>query len=250
MTNRQLYGLVGRTLGHSFSRSYFTEKFEREAIKADYINFELPEIEVLPGLVASSPGLCGFNVTIPYKQEIIPLLDELDASALMVGAVNVVSVLPGGRLKGYNTDAAAFGESLRRLLGGRPVPEQALVLGTGGASLAVKAALDEIGVHTQFVSRNEGEGRVCYRRLTNDIVARCGIIVNTTPLGLWPHTEDAPAIPYDAIGPSHVCFDLVYNPEPTLFMRLAASRGAAVRGGLEMLRLQADASWRIWQENR
>jgi len=247
MAKRKLYGLVGRVLGHSFSRSYFTEKFNREGIDADYLNFELPDISDLRLLVDRYPELCGFNVTIPYKQSIIPLLDGgLDDEARSVGAVNVVRVLPDGRMRGYNTDAPAFAESLRCLLSARPVPSVALVLGTGGASRAVAAALSGMGIAHVLVSRMAGEGQLTYDDLTPDVVGACELVVNTTPLGMWPLTDDAPRIPYDALTPRHACFDLVYNPNPTLFMRLAAARGAATCSGLGMLHLQAEGSWKIW----
>ena len=249
MAKRQLYGLLGRVLGHSFSRSYFTEKFNREGIDADYLNFEIPDISGLRPLVDRHPELCGFNVTIPYKQTIIPLLDGgLDDVAQRVGAVNVVRVLPDGRLRGYNTDAPAFAGSLRRLLSGRAKPSRALVLGTGGASRAVAAALSGMDIAHVFVSRRAGEGLLTYDDLTPDIIGACGLIVNATPSGMWPRTDDAPCIPYAALTPRHVCFDLVYNPDPTLFMRLAAERGAATCSGLGMLHLQAEGSWRIWNQ--
>ena len=229
MTEHSAYGLVGRTLGHSFSRSYFTEKFEQEGIDASYVNIELSDISGLPAAVASL-GLAGFNVTAG------------------VGAVNVVRVLPDGRMRGYNTDAPAFAESLGGLLAGRPVPRRALVLGTGGASRAVVAALRGMGIEPLLVSRTPGRGDLTYADLTARVMADCLLVVNATPVGTWPRSDEAPAIPYDALTPAHACFDLVYNPDPTLFMRRAAARGAAVRSGLEMLRLQAEGSWKIWNK--
>lgn len=246
MSRHSIYGLVGRTLGHSFSRSYFTEKFEREGIDASYVNIEIPDISAITGIVATR-GLAGFNVTVPYKQAIMPLLTAgLDPSARAVGAVNVVRVLPDGRMRGYNTDAPAFLASLRGLLAARPLPRRALVLGTGGASRAVVAALRSMRIEPLLVSRTAGRADLTYADLTPAVVADCLLVVNTTPLGMWPRCDEAPPIPYDALSPAHACFDLVYNPDPTLFMRLAAARGAAVRSGLEMLRLQAEGSWKIW----
>ncbi|MDE6498028.1 MAG: shikimate dehydrogenase [Muribaculaceae bacterium] len=246
MARTQIYGLLGRRLGHSFSRAYFTDKFAREGIDAEYLNFELPCIDGLPDLLAQHPALRGFNVTIPYKQAVMPLLHSLDESALRVGAVNVVRVESDGSLRGYNTDAPAFATSLRHLIESRPKPARALVLGTGGASLAVTAALRRMDIEPQPVSRTPGKGRLTYDDLTPEVMAAHGLVVNATPLGTFPQADEAPAIPYDAISPAHACFDLVYNPDPTLFMRLAAERGAAVCSGLEMLRLQAEASWIIW----
>lgn len=224
------------------------DKFAREGIAAEYRNFELPDIGELPGLLAQWPELLGFNVTIPYKQAIIPMLAALDESAQRVGAVNVVRVESDGSLRGFNTDAGAFAESLAGLLAGRRHPERALVLGTGGASLAVKAALRGMGIEPQGVSRRAGAGLITYQDLTPEVMAAHELVVNATPLGTFPDVHEAPAIPYDALTPRHACFDLVYNPDPTLFMRLAAERGAAVCSGLGMLRLQAEGSWHIWNK--
>ncbi|MDE6109384.1 MAG: shikimate dehydrogenase [Muribaculaceae bacterium] len=248
MARKQIYGLLGRKLGHSFSRAYFMDKFAREGIDAEYLNFELPDIDGLPQLLAQHPGLRGFNVTIPYKQAVMPMLASLDESARRVGAVNVVRVETDGSLRGFNTDAQAFAVSLGRLLAGRPKPAGALVLGTGGASLAVNAALRGMGIVPQPVSRTPGKGILSYQDLTPEVMAAHTLVVNATPLGTFPKCDEAPGIPYDALTPAHACFDLVYNPDPTLFMRLAAARGAAACSGLEMLQLQADASWRIWQD--
>lgn len=244
----QRYGLVGRHLGHSFSRVWFTEKFAREGIDATYSNFELTDIAALPRLLQDDAQLCGFNVTIPYKQAIIPLLDGgIDATAARIGAVNTVRRMPDGQLRGFNTDAPAFAESLRLLLEGRGAPLKALVLGTGGASRAVAAALEAMGIDRVHVSRKAGAGHITYADLTPAVVATHTLIVNTTPLGMWPDTASAPELPYGAITPQHACFDLVYNPDPTEFMRRAAARGAATASGIGMLRLQAEGAWRIWQ---
>lgn len=248
METKQTYGLLGRTLGHSFSRAYFTEKFVREGICAEYLNFELPDISALPALLREHPSLRGFNVTIPYKQAVMPYLDSLDSSAEAVGAVNVVRRMPDGSLRGYNTDAPAFAASLLELMGARPLPPSALVLGTGGASLAVAAALRGMGVEPVAVSRTAGEGRITYADITPAVMDACRVVVNTTPLGMWPRTDEAPLIPYDRLTPAHVCFDLVYNPDPTLFMQRASAAGAATRSGLDMLRRQAEGSWGIWQK--
>lgn len=246
-THRQ-YGLIGRKLGHSFSRDYFTRKFAVGRIDAEYLNFELPDIGGLPGLLASRPQLRGFNVTIPYKQSVMPLLDGgIDPVAEAVGAVNTVRRMPSGSLRGYNTDAPAFAESLRRMAGAAPLPQSALVLGTGGASRAVSAALRAMGVEVVFVSRTPGSGCIAYAEADGEVVRDSRLIVNCTPLGMWPDILSAPDIDYTALTPQHLCFDLVYNPDPTVFMRLAAAHGARVRSGLEMLRLQAEGAWRIWQ---
>lgn len=241
------YGLIGYSLGHSFSQSYFTEKFESEGIDARYLNFELPDIGDLMELISELPGLAGLNVTIPYKEQILPYLDHIDPRARDIGAVNVVKVdQTDGRLTltGYNSDIVGFGESIRPLL--RPGQRHALILGTGGSSRAVEYALSRLGIRSVKVSRTPAEGQLGYDALTHDIIRTHEIIVNTTPLGMYPDVDSAPDIPYDALTPAHLCYDLLYNPDVTLFMRLAAEHGAVTKNGLEMLLLQADESWRIW----
>ena len=248
MKQHRVYGLIGRKLGHSFSQGFFTEKFSREGIDAEYCNFEIASAEELTHVVRSHPNLCGFNVTIPYKQDVIQLLGGgIDSMAEAVGAVNTVRRMPDGSLRGFNTDAPAFAESLRRMVGDGPLPQCALVLGTGGASRAVSAALRAMGVEVVFVSRTPGPGCITYAEVGGEIVRRSRLIVNCTPLGMWPDVLSAPDIDYTVLTPEHLCFDLVYNPDPTMFMRLAAAHGACVRSGLEMLRLQAEGAWRIWQ---
>lgn len=245
----KLYGLIGYPLGHSFSAEFFTEKFRREGIDAQYFNFELPDTGDLMELLAERPELEGFNVTIPYKQLIIPYLTQLSAEAQRVGAVNTVRVTHDGdgnviALTGHNTDAPAFARTVAPLL---PVDAvSALVLGSGGASKAVCAALDSLGVSHTVVSRKPAEGSLAYSDLTPKVMAANLLIVNTTPLGMWPDTESCPLIPYDLLTGSHVCYDLVYNPADTVFMRKAAERGATVKNGLDMLHLQALLAWKIW----
>lgn len=248
---QQLYGLIGRTLGHSFSRGYFNRKFEAEGINAEYVNFELPDIGDLMEAIAESPNLCGLNVTIPYKQQIIPYLNALSDNAREIGAVNTVAVDygPDGsiRLTGHNTDVVGFTDSIRPML--KPDMWRALVLGTGGASLAVLHGLRSLGLEAVAVSRTAAPGRLTYADLTPEIMESHKVIVNTTPLGMWPDVDSAPDIPYSLLTPSHLCYDLIYNPETTAFMRRSADYGATVKNGLEMLLLQAFAAWRIWQES-
>ncbi|MDE6395687.1 MAG: shikimate dehydrogenase [Muribaculaceae bacterium] len=241
---KDTYGLVGRTLGHSFSRAYFTDKFASENINARYVNIELPEITDLLPALSKLPNLRGFNVTIPYKREVMDLLDHIDPNAAAIGAVNVVRVESDGTMTGYNTDVIGFTESIRPLV--RPDVKSALVLGVGGATRAVVAGLRSLGIEPVTVSRRPGAGDLTWNEVTADVIAEHKVIVNCTPLGTWPDVDTAPDLPYEAITPSHVCFDLVYNPAETLFLRRAAARGAATRNGLEMLRLQADAAWRLW----
>lgn len=240
-----VYGLVGFPLGHSFSRSFFTDKFAREGIDARYINFELPDISMLENVVADTAGLRGFNVTIPYKQAVIPMLNHLDAEAAEIGAVNVVRVERDGSLSGYNSDVYGFVESIRPLLAGGN-HTKALVLGTGGASRAVCYGLRSLGIRPTRVSRKPGPDNITYAGLSPEVMSAHTVVVNTTPLGMYPAVDTAPDIPYDMITSRHVCFDLVYNPETTRFMQLSAARGATVSNGLRMLRLQALRAWDIW----
>lgn len=247
----KIYGLVGYPLGHSFSKDFFNQKFESENIPAKYVNFELADISLLPDVVRTTPALTGFNVTIPYKQQIIQYLDALDPEAEEIGAVNVVKIYrqPDGSLsfKGYNSDSVAFGDSLRPMLN-PGIHTAALVLGSGGASRAVCHALRQAGVRPQIVSRTAGDGRITYADITPEVMASHKVIVNTTPLGMYPHVDECPAIPYDALTEDHICYDLLYNPSTTLFMQKASEAGATVKNGLEMLLLQAFVSWNIWNK--
>lgn len=248
----ELYGLVGLTLVHSFSRDYFTRRFSAEGRDADYRNFELPDIGLLLELIDRHPDLRGLNVTIPYKQQVIPLLDSLDPTAAAIGAVNTIGFLPPvtpgapRRLRGYNTDAPAFAASLAPMLAGGN-HRRALILGTGGASLAVAHALRSLALEASFVSRRAGRADFTYADLTPDVVGAHTVVVNATPCGTWPDVDQAPPFPYHLLTPRHICHDLVYNPAVTRFMAESAARGAAVKNGAEMLRLQAEAAWRIWQ---
>lgn len=244
-----LYGLLGFPLGHSFSANFFNEKFRREGIDAEYRNFELPDIGDFMELVSEHPELRGLNVTIPYKKQIIPYLTKLSDQAHEIGAVNTVRLTYGPdrmltSLEGYNTDAPAFARTLAPLLPQEPI--SALVLGSGGASRAVCAALNWLGVKFTIVSRTPAEGQLSYSRLTPEIIAANRVIVNTTPLGMYPHTEECPPLPYELLTPDHICYDLVYNPAETLFMKNAAAKGATTCNGLAMLHLQALLAWQIW----
>ena len=248
----KLYGLVGRRLGHSFSRDYFAKKFAAEGVNASYLNFEMESIGELMSLVDCYPTLCGVNVTIPYKQDVMALLAEVSDEARAIGAVNVVKIerdVEGvARLTGYNSDWVGFTRSIEPLL--RPMlasaPVEALVLGTGGASHAVCYALRAMGVGVTLVSRKAGEGRLTYGDLTPEVMASHRVVVNTTPCGMSPDVTGCPEIPYECLTDRHLCYDLVYNPEVTEFMRRAAERGATVKNGLEMLIGQAEEAWSIW----
>lgn len=250
LSNEKIYGLIGYPLTHSFSQNYFNQKFEAEGIAARYLNFELPDIGDLMEVISEYPNLSGLNVTIPYKEQVIPYLDELDEDAAKIGAVNVIKFIRGKggdlKFKGYNSDIIGFSDSIVPLLGGRR--KKALVLGTGGASKAVVRGLENLGVESQLVSRTPREGVISYSDLTPEIMADHLVIVNTTPLGMYPHVDECPDIPYDCLTEEHLCYDLLYNPDVTMFMRKAAEHGAETKNGLEMLLLQAFAAWNIWNE--
>ena len=240
------YGLIGYPLGHSFSAKYFAEKFRREGIDASYENFEMPTVDDLRTFVEARPCLRGLNVTIPHKQAVVPLLDEVSPEAEAIGAVNVIKVA-GNKLIGYNTDVIGFVDSLRPLLNGRNVGE-ALVLGTGGASRAIVYGLRRLGIAPQLVSRTPREGVICYDDIDSTWMRRAGLIVNCSPVGMFPHVNEAPALPYERLTPDHILYDLVYNPLATKFLQLGRGRGALTCNGLEMLHRQAEAAWRIWNE--
>lgn len=245
---REKYGLIGYPLGHSFSRQYHNERFERENIAAVYDNYELPDISLLPELVARETALRGLNVTIPYKQSVITYLDAIDNVAQHIGAVNVIKIERDNncvRMVGYNSDYTGFRNSLVPLL--QPHHRRALVLGTGGASKAVCAALHDLNIATTSVSRTPGEGKIGYEELSPEVMKAHTLIVNATPLGMYPRVTDCAPIPYWHITPRHLCYDVVYNPQQTAFMQRCALQGATVCNGLQMLYGQADAAWEIWK---
>ncbi len=275
------YGLIGYPLGHSFSRKFFTEKFEKEGIGAQYLNFEIPSIEEFPEIIKNNPELRGLNVTIPYKQQVMQYLDEISEEAKAIGAVNVVRIerpspqpspimgretmrnagnkpdgLPikgdmseglRGSLIGYNSDVIGFVESIRPLL--KAHHKKALILGTGGASKAIRYGLEKkLGMKTLFVSRNAREGMITYEEVTAEVLKEYEVIVNCSPVGMYPHVDECPALPYEAMNENNLLYDLVYNPLETLFMKKGAEQGATVKNGLEMLHLQAIASWKFWEK--
>lgn len=242
------YGLIGRPLGHSASAAWFAAKFEREGIAdCTYELYELPGIGDLKRLLVDVPELCGFNVTIPYKCEVMAFLDDLSHDARMIGAVNCVRRIADGRLAGHNTDIVGLRASLGELLGGEPV-ERALVLGTGGASQAVQYALAEQGIPFDLVSRDAVKGNYTYDNLPCEAVEQSRLIVNASPVGTYPAVDAAPRIPYGYLTPRHYLLDLVYNPPLTQFLDFGLQRGAHVLNGEVMFRGQAEASWRIWNE--
>ena len=244
------YGLLGYPLGHSFSRNYFNQKFEAERIDAEYLNFEIPEIKEIKNVIKENPELNGLNVTIPYKEQVIPYLDDLDEDARLIGAVNVIKFSKGlfgkVKLKGYNSDIIGFKQSIEPLL--KEHHRKALILGTGGASKAVFQGLKQLGVASTFVSRKAKEYCITYEEITPKVMEQYTVIVNTTPLGMYPNVNACPAIPYELLTSDHLLYDLLYNPDETLFMRKGKEKGAVVKNGLEMLLLQAFAAWEIWQK--
>ncbi|MCD8309752.1 MAG: shikimate dehydrogenase, partial [Prevotellaceae bacterium] len=247
----QKYGLIGYPLKHSFSITYFNEKFKAEGIDAEYVNFEIPEIGDFMEVVEENPNLCGLNVTIPYKEQVIPFLDELDKDAAKIGAVNVIKLVRQGKGKGkvkligYNSDIIGFTQSIEPLL--EPQHKKALILGTGGASKAVFHGLENLGIKGTFVSRVRRSDEVLtYDMLTPEVMQIYKVIVNCTPVGMFPKVDFCPGIPYELLTPEHLLYDLLYNPNETLFMKKGQAQGAKVKNGLEMLLLQAFAAWEIW----
>ena len=244
------YGLIGYPLGHSFSISYFNQKFQDESIDAVYENFEIPTIDALPEILDSNPNLRGLNVTIPYKEKVIPFLDSVSPEARAIGAVNVIRVTHEGnniKLKGYNSDVIGFTQSIEPMLD-KKWHKKALILGTGGASKAIDYGLRNLGLETVFVSRYERPGTIQYKTITPDVIQEYNVIVNCTPIGMYPKTEECPLLPYEAMDQHTILYDLIYNPDETLFMKLGAQYGAQVKNGLEMLLLQAFASWEFWHD--
>lgn len=243
------YGLIGYPLGHSFSISYFNEKFANEGINAQYINFEIPSIDNFLEVIESNPELKGLNVTIPYKEQVIEYLDLLSPEAKAIGAVNVIKISHKGEktiLKGYNSDVIGFTRSIEPLL--ERHHKKALILGTGGASKAVNYGLKSLGLETLFVSRTKKEGVITYDEVTPEIIREYNVIINCTPLGMYPKVETCPPLPYEAMDSHNLLYDLLYNPDETLFMENGRKQRAVVKNGLEMLLLQAFASWQFWHE--
>ena len=242
------YGLIGYPLGHSFSIGYHNQRFADEGINAKYVNFEIPTIEELNEVLSQNPELKGLNVTIPYKEKVMEYLDYISPEARAIGAVNVIRVVHDGKkilLRGYNSDVIGFTQSIEPML--ERYHKKALVLGSGGASKAVAYGLKSLGIESVFVSRYERPGTIQYESITPDVVHEYHVIVNCTPLGMFPKIDTCPTLPYEALDEHNILYDLIYNPDETLFMKKGAEHGAAVKNGLEMLLLQAFASWEFWQ---
>jgi len=242
------YGLIGYPLGHSFSVGYHNQRFADEGINAKYLNFEIPSIDELPQVLGSNPELKGLNVTIPYKEKVMPFLDYISPEARAIGAVNVIRVVHEGKnvsLRGYNSDVIGFTQSIEPML--EDYHKKALILGTGGASKAVEYSLRKLGLEGIHVSRYEKQGTIQYGSITPEVVKEYNVIVNCTPVGMFPNTDECPQLPYEALDEHNILYDLLYNPDETLFMKRGMERGARVKNGLEMLLLQAFASWEYWQ---
>lgn len=242
----QLFGLLGFPLGHSFSKTYFTEKFKAEKIDAEFVNFESDNIEQTLQVIKTTSSLKGFAVTIPHKEKIIPYLDYISEDARKIGAVNSVKVehtISGSILTGYNTDILGFRESLLEFI--QTPPTQALLLGTGGASKAVQHALASLGIEVFTVSRTPHFSEISYDQVAR-FLSNTPLIINATPVGMWPHVTNCPDIPYHLLSSNHYLFDLIYNPEITEFMHRGEQQGARIKNGLQMLYLQADYSWKLW----
>lgn len=247
----QIYGLIGRTLSHSFSKNYFTDKFLKEEIKdCEYKLFELEDIKEIKNLINKQPELSGLNVTIPYKEGIIPYLHAIDPTAKKINAVNVIKITPDRKLIGYNSDYFGFRQSLISWLPQDRADIKALILGTGGAAKAVKTVLADLSIPFQIVSRTGSEENISYTTLKKEkvIIAESQLIINTTPLGMSPHISQKPDLDYYGISSSHYLYDLIYNPEETEFLRAGRKNGAKTKNGLEMLMLQAEKSWEIWRQ--
>ena len=239
------FGLVGKNISYSFSKGYFGEKFEKLNLEDySYDNLDFQNIEDFPEFIKQNPTISGLNVTIPYKEAIIPFLDKLSKRAIEIGAVNTIKITKSGKLKGFNTDYIGFQKSIEPLLNVNH--KKALILGTGGASKAVAYALKQLGIPYLFVSRNDIGDAIGYNQINEKTFEEFQIIINCTPVGTFPNTNTFPEIPYEYFTSNHLAFDLIYNPAETLFLKKAKEQGAIVKNGLEMLTLQAEKSWDIW----
>ncbi len=238
------YGLIGKNIAYSFSKKFFCEKFLSEKINANYVNFDLPEISHFREIIRDEKNLKGLNVTIPYKEKIIPLLDEITLEAEEIGAVNTIE-FHDGKIIGHNTDVCGFVETLVPHLEIKSY--KALILGTGGASKAIAYGLKSLNIPFVFVSRKESANSICYEQLSEEIIQTHSIIVNCTPLGTFPNVQDFPAIPYSFLGKNNLLFDLTYNPPLSQFLERGLQNGAQIENGQRMLELQAEKAWNIWQ---
>jgi shikimate dehydrogenase len=238
------YGLIGYPLSHSFSQRYFADKFLQESIENTvYENYPIPSIQALESILDQYPDLCGFNITIPYKKDILAYLSSSTHAVQQMGACNCVKIT-NGKLIGYNTDVIGFERSLLPFL--KPRHQQALILGTGGASAAVAYVLQQLQIHFKYVSRKKSDQSITYEEVDERMIQTHQLIINTTPLGMHPSIDEYPVLPYQFMNETHHCFDLIYNPTETMFLQKAKASGASIQNGAEMLVIQAEESWRIW----
>lgn len=244
---KNCFGLLGKNIGYSFSVGYFAKKFKSLNLEDyEYVNFDIPSIEDFPNIIKDNPNLKGMNVTIPYKEAVMPYLDKISKKAQRIGAVNTIKFTKSGKLKGYNSDYYGFKKSLKPLL--EPHHKKALILGTGGASKGVAFALEELGLTYTFVSREATDESIGYNLVNATTFDNHQIVVNCTPLGTSPNVDAFPPIPYEYFTSKHIAHDLIYNPEETIFLKKAKKHGAKIKNGWEMLQYQAEKSWRIWNK--
>ncbi|WP_456437969.1 shikimate dehydrogenase family protein [Psychroserpens sp.] len=242
-------GLLGKNIAYSFSRGYFTTKFDVEQLPFTYENFDIEDISMFPKLLQENPDISGLNVTIPYKEQVIPYLDKLDKKAKKIGAINTITIDSKGQLKGYNTDCYGFKNSIKPFL--KKYHKKALILGTGGASKAIAYALKKQNITFDYVSRtNKPNVKFTYNSLTIKDIKNYKIIINCSPVGTYPNVNSCPEIPFDGISNKHLLYDLIYNPEETKFLKLGKTQGAQICNGLKMLELQAEKAWRIWNSTK
>lgn len=244
---KKKFGLLGKNISYSFSQKYFTDKFEKiNFTHYSYKNFDIDSIDEFPKIITETKNLKGLNITIPYKEAVIPFLNSLSKNAEIIGAVNVIAISKKGELKGYNSDFYGFKKALKPLL--KKHHKRALILGTGGASKAVAFALRKLHIDYDFVSRNPTEYQFSYEELTQELFAEYQIIINTTPVGTFPNIDDCPPLDYSLFTENHIAFDLIYNPEETKFLRLARENGTVTKNGYDMLVFQAEKAWEIWNK--
>lgn len=244
---KKKYGLIGKNINYSFSKNYFNTFFETNQLtNCHYTNFDIKEITEFKSILKNNPDLKGLNVTIPYKETVIPYLDKLSKKSKIIGAVNVIRFTKKGKTKGYNSDYFGFKKTLKPLLLSHH--KKALILGTGGASKGVAYALTELNIQHTFVTRNSSENSINYNNISADTFANYQIVINCTPLGTSPNTNECPSIPYECFTSKHIAFDLIYNPEVTLFLKKAKENGAQIKNGFDMLIFQAEKSWEIWNK--
>lgn len=245
--SKKIFGLIGRNIEYSFSKKYFTDRFEKDnLLDYSYVNFDIQDINEFPEIIKNNPNIAGLNVTIPYKESILPFLDKISKKATQIGAVNVIKITKNNKLKGYNSDYYGFKKSIQPLL--LPHHKKALILGTGGAAKAVAFALVELDILYTFVSREATENTIDYDRLNATTFDNFQIVINCTPVGTSPNTKEFPLIPYQFFTEKHLAYDLIYNPEETQFLKKAKKKGALTKNGLQMLILQAEKAWKIWNK--